>query len=29
MVGFNQFFFYGGDGGKESLVYGWKLIRSV
>jgi len=24
-----NFFFYGGDGGKESLVYGWKLIRSV
>lgn len=22
-------FFYGGDRGKERLVYGWKLIKSV
>jgi len=29
MTGFDQFFFYGGDRGKERLVYGWKLIKSV
>jgi len=26
---FQSIFFYGGDGGKERLVYGWKLIKSV